>query len=122
MEAVINSGEDFNVIYAENDGMALGAVAALDEAGITHGVNGKVVIMGFDCNKWALRELLAGNWNYDGQCSPFQASVISQMIQTLENGGEIEGLNEKRQIISVEKGFDAREITEEDIATYGLGE
>ena len=122
VEAVINSGEDFNVIYAENDGMALGAVAALDEAGITHGVNGKVVIMGFDCNKWALRELLAGNWNYDGQCSPFQASVISQMIQTLENGGEIEGLNEKRQIISVEKGFDAREITEEDIATYGLGE
>ena len=121
-EAVINSGEDFNVIYAENDGMARGAVAALDEAGITHGVNGKVVVMGFDCNKWALRELLAGNWNYDGQCSPFQAQVISEMIKVLEAGGQIEGLNELKQIISVEKGFDAREITEEDIATYGLGE
>ena len=122
VESVINSGEDFNVIYAENDGMALGAVAALDEAGITHGVNGKVVIMGFDCNKWALRELLAGNWNYDGQCSPFQAAVIDGMIKTLQAGGAIEGLNEMKQIISVEKGFDAREITEEDIATYGLGE
>jgi simple sugar transport system substrate-binding protein len=122
VESVINSGEDFNVIYAENDGMARGAVAALDEAGITHGVNGKVVIMGFDCNKWALRELLAGSWNYDGQCSPFQAQVISDMIQTLEANGEIEGLNELKQIISVEKGFDAREITEEDIAAYGLGE
>ncbi|MBR4538560.1 MAG: substrate-binding domain-containing protein [Clostridia bacterium] len=122
VESVINSGEDFNVIYAENDGMARGAVAALDEAGITHGVNGKVVVMGFDCNKWALRELLAGNWNYDGQCSPFQASVIDQMIKTLQAGGAIEGLNEMKQIISVEKGFDAREITEEDIATYGLGE
>ena len=122
VEAVINAGDDFNVVYAENDGMARGAVAALDEAGITHGVNGKVVVMGFDCNKWALRELLAGNWNYDGQCSPFQASVIDGMIKTLEQGGAIEGLNEKKQIISVEKGFDAREITEEDIATYGLGE
>ena len=122
VEAVINAGDDFNVIYAENDGMARGAVAALDEAGITHGVNGKVVVMGFDCNKWALRELLAGNWNYDGQCSPFQAAVIDGMIKTLEEGGQIEGLNEKKQIISVEKGFDAREITEEDIATYGLGE
>ena len=121
-EAVINSGEAFNVIYAENDGMAKGAVAALDEAGITHGVNGKVVVMGFDCNKWALRELEAGNWNYDGQCSPFQAQVISDMIQTLQAGGAIEGLNDAKQIISVEKGFDAREITEEDIATYGLGE
>ena len=122
VEAVINAGDDFNVIYAENDGMARGAVAALDEAGITHGVNGKVVVMGFDCNKWALRELLAGNWNYDGQCSPFQAAVIDGMIKTLQNGGAIEGLNEMKQIISVEKGFDAREITEEDIATYGLGE
>ena len=122
VESVINSGEDFNVVYAENDGMARGAVAALDEAGITHGVNGKVVVMGFDCNKWALRELLAGNWNYDGQCSPFQAAVIDGMIKTLQAGGAIEGLNEKKQIISVEKGFDAREITEEDIATYGLGE
>jgi len=97
-------------------------VAALDKAGITHGVNGDVIVMGFDCNKWALRELLAGNWNYDGQCSPFQAAVIDEMIKTLEAGGEIEGLNELNQIISDEKGFDARTITEDDINTYGLGE
>ena len=115
VESAINSGEAFNVIYAENDGMAKGAVAALDEAGITHGVDKDVVVMGFDCNKWALRELQKGNWNYDGQCSPFQAQVISDMIQVLEEGGEIEGLNDAKQIISVEKGFDAREITEEDI-------
>ena len=121
-EAVINSGEKFNVIYAENDGMARGAVAALDEAGITHGVDKDVVVMGFDCNKWALRELEAGNWNYDGQCSPFQAQVISDMIKVLEAGGQIEGLNDLKQIISVEKGFAAREITEEDILTYGLGD
>ena len=118
VEAVINSGESFNVVYAENDGMAKGAVAALDEHGITHGVGGDVVIMGFDTNKWALRELLAGNWNYDGQCSPFQAAVISDMIQTLENGGAIE----QKLVISEEKGFDATTITEEDIEAYGLGE
>ena len=122
VESVINSGEPFNVIYAENDGMAKGAVAALDEAGITHGVDKDVVVMGFDCNKWALRELLAGNWNYDGQCSPFQAQVISDMIKGLEAGKAIEGLNAAKQIISVEKGFDARTLTQADIDTYGLGE
>jgi simple sugar transport system substrate-binding protein len=122
VESVINSGDAFNVIYAENDGMAKGAVAALDEAGITHGVDGDVIVMGFDCNKWALRELLAGNWNYDGQCSPFQAAVIDGMIKTLEEGGAIEGLNEKKQIINEERGFDATTITEDDIATFGLGE
>ena len=122
VESVINSGEPFNVIYAENDGMAKGAVAALDEAGITHGVGKDVVVMGFDCNKWALRELLAGNWNYDGQCSPFQAQVISDMIATLESGKAIEGLNAAKQIISVEKGFDATTLTQADIDQYGLGE
>jgi len=120
VESVINSGEAFNVIYAENDGMARGAVAALDEAGITYGVDGDVIVMGFDCNKWALRELLAGNWNYDGQCSPFQAQVISDMIQKLEAG---EALNlESKIIYNAEKGFDATTITQEDIDTYGLGE
>lgn len=114
VEAVINSKEDFNVIYAENDGMAKGAVAALDEAGITHGVNGKVVVMGFDCNKWALRELLAKNWNYDGQCSPFQAAVIEKMIST--------GIIPSKKVISDEKGFDARTITQADIDKYGLGD
>jgi len=118
VESVINSGDKFNVIYAENDGMAKGAVAALDEAGITHGVNGDVVIMGFDCNKWALRELKAGNWNYDGQCSPFQASVIEEMIKKIENGGTIT----EKKVISVEKGFDAKTITDADINTYGLGD
>ena len=119
-QAAIDANEDFNVIYAENDGMANGAVEALDAKGITHGVNGKVVVMGFDCNKWALKKLLAGEWNYDGQCSPFQAKLIDEMIKTLENGGTIEGLNELNQIISEEKGFDARTITQEDIDAYGL--
>jgi len=115
VESVINSGEDFNVIYAENDGMAKGAVAALDEAGITHGVDGKVIVMGFDCNKWALKELKAGAWNYDGQCSPFQAQIISDLIKSGETPAE-------KKIINEEKGFDAKTITDEDIATYGLGE
>ena len=121
-EAAINAGEKFNIVYAENDGMADGVCKALDASGITHGVNGDVIIMGFDCNKWALKELLAGNWNYDGQCSPFQAGIIDEMIKTLQAGGEIEGLNELNQIINPEKGFDAATITEEDVNTYGLGE
>ena len=114
VESVINSGADFNVIYAENDGMAKGAVAALDEAGITHGVNGKVIVMGFDCNKWALRELLAGNWNYDGQCSPFQAQIIEDMIKS--------GKVSSKKYINEEKGFDAKTITQADIDKYGLGD
>ena len=99
VQSVIDSGTEFNVIYAENDDMAKGAVAALDKANISHGVGKDVIVMGFDCNKWALQELLAGNWNYDGQCNPFQASYIDKIIKQVMNG---------------------EEITEDDVNTYGI--
>jgi simple sugar transport system substrate-binding protein len=116
VQSVIDSGKSFNVIYAENDDMAKGAVAALDKAGISHGVGKDVVIMGFDCNKWALQELLNKNWNYDGQCNPFQASYIREIINTLENGGTIS----EKTVIMDEKGFDATTITQEDVDNYGI--
>jgi len=116
VQAVIDSGEDFNVIYAENDDMAKGAVAALDKANISHGVGKDVVVMGFDCNKWALQELLDQNWNYDGQCNPFQASYIDEIIDKLEKG---ESIGEK-VVIMEEKGFDATTITADDVEKYGI--
>ena len=116
VQSVIDQGTKFNVIYAENDDMAKGAVAALDKANISHGVGKDVIVMGFDCNKWALEELLNQNWNYDGQCNPFQASYIDEIIQKLEAG---EKLDEK-VVIMEEKGFDATTITQEDVDTYGI--
>ena len=111
VQAVIDSGESFNVIYAENDDMAKGAVQALDKANISHGVGKDVIVIGFDCNKWALEELLAGNWNYDGQCNPFQASYIDDIIK---NGAK------QKVVIMEEKGFDATTITQDDVDKYGI--
>ena len=116
VQSVIDSGKKFNVIYAENDGMAQGAVAALDKAGITHGVGKDVIIMGFDCNTWALKELLNGNWNYDGQCNPFQAAYIDEIIKGLEKGQK----PAKKVIYLEEKGFDAKTITAADVEKYGI--
>ena len=116
VQSVIDAGTPFNVIYAENDDMAKGAVAALDAAGISHGVGKDVLVMGFDFNKWALEELLKQNWNYDGQCNPFQASYIDDIIKTLEGGGTLS----QKTIIMDEKGFDATTITQEDVDNYGI--
>lgn len=116
VQSVIDNGSKFNVIYAENDDMAKGAVAALDKANISHGVGKDVVVMGFDCNKWALEELLAGNWNYDGQCNPFQASYIDDIIRELENGRTLS----EKVVIMDEKGFDASTITQADVDNYGI--
>ena len=116
VQSVIDAGTSFNVIYAENDDMAKGAVAALDKANISHGVGKDVVVIGFDCNKWALEELLNQNWNYDGQCNPFQAKYIDEVIKTLESGGT----PAEKTIIMEEKGFDATTIKQEDVDNYGI--
>ena len=123
VSSVINAKTPFNVIYAENDDMARGAIKALDDNNITHGVDGDVIVMGYDCVKENMRQLLAGLQNYDGQCSPFQAKVLDDLIKKIEAGEDISGLlNENKQIISDEKGFDAKTITAEDVETYGLGD
>ena len=116
VQSVIDAGTKFNVIYAENDDMAKGAVAALDKANISHGVGKDVIVMGFDCNKWALEELLAQNWNYDGQCNPFQSSYIDAVIKDLQAGKQ----PAEKVIVMNEVGFDATTITQEDVDKYGI--
>ena len=96
--------------------MAKGAVAALDKANIKHGVGQDVIVMCFDCNMWALEELLKKNWNYDGQCNPFQASYIDEIIKNLENGKA----PANKVVIMEEKGFDAETITQADVDQYGI--
>ena len=116
VQSVIDSKTSFNVIYAENDDMARGAEAALDHANISHGVGKDVIIMGFDCNQWALQKLKDQLWNYDGQCNPFQSSYIREVIDKLEKGETLA----QKTIIMDEKGFDATTITDDDVSKYGI--
>ena len=82
VEAAIAAGKDFNVIYAQNDGMAQGAVQALEAAGISHGKGGDVKIIGFDFNRFALRNVQEGYWDANMQCNPRQAAEISKWIKS----------------------------------------
>jgi simple sugar transport system substrate-binding protein len=118
VEAAITAGRDFNVIYAQNDGMAQGAVQALEAAGISHGVNGDVVIMGFDFNRFALRNVQAGYWNFDQQSSPRQAAQISEWIKAGEAGESTpSGI-----VYLDELGVDTETATDEVIATHGIND
>ena len=112
VEAAIAAGKDFNVIYAENDGMAQGAVQALEAAGITHGKNGDVKIIGFDFNRFALRNVQAGYWDANMQCNPRQAAEISKWIKSGKLPGGI--IYQKELLLTTDT------ITDELIDTWGL--
>ena len=116
VEAAIAAKKDFNVIYAENDGMAQGAVQALDAAGITHGKNGKVKVLGFDFNRFALRNVQAGYWDCDVQCSPRQAAEISGWIKAHAADAQLpSGIIYQKEISA-----DTAAITDDIIANKGI--
>jgi ABC-type sugar transport system substrate-binding protein len=118
VEAAIAAGKDFNVIYAENDGMAQGAVQALEAAGISHGKNGKVKVLGFDFNRFALRNVQAGYWDCDVQCSPRQAAEISNWIKAKASGSQLpSGI-----IFQKEISVDTATITDDIIANKGIND
>ncbi|MCL2209226.1 MAG: substrate-binding domain-containing protein [Treponema sp.] len=131
VSAAIAARENFNIIYAENDGMAEGAMRALQEAGRSHGVNGDVWIMGFDFNKFALRYVMSGAWNFNGQCSPFQADVIDGYIKTLRAGRPLHisstnwqafGRTYNNVFVNPEIVIDNARINQAFINQYGLGD
>ncbi len=112
VEAAIAAKKDFNVIYAQNDGMAQGAVQALQAAGISHGKDGNVKIIGFDFNRFALRNVQAGYWDADVQCNPRQASEIEKWIRS---GNIPQGIVYQEEIV-----LSTDTITDEDIEKHGI--
>jgi simple sugar transport system substrate-binding protein len=114
VEAAIAAGKDFNVIYAQNDGMAQGAVQALEAAGISHGKDGKVKIIGFDFNRFALRNVQAGYWDANMQCNPRQAAQISEWIKS---GNLPSGIQYQEELLVT-----TDTITDEIIDQWGINE
>ena len=105
---LIAKGTDFNVVYAENDNMARGACDAMDAAGITYGKDGKVKVIAFDANKWALEKVLEGKFNLDVECNPLHGPRIVKLINKLEAGEKVE----KNAYVD-EEMFDCTTITKE---------
>ena len=76
----------FNVVICQNDNEAAGAMTAMDNAGITYGVGGDVVLVSFDANKTYVQMVCDGKINANFECNPMAAPTVSEIIQDLEAG------------------------------------
>ena len=90
MESMLKKYEDIDVIVSQNDDMTFGAMEALDEKGLSYGVNGDIVIISFDAVYDALKMVSEGKINVDIECNPEQGEYISEIIQKIENGETLE--------------------------------
>jgi len=85
MEAFLKAeGKKINVLYAHNDDMAIGAIQAIEEAGLKPGKD--IVIVSIDAVKGAFEAMMAGKLNCSVECSPLLGPQLMQAVKDLKAG------------------------------------
>jgi len=85
MEAFLKAeGKKINVLYAHNDDMAIGAIQAIEEAGMKPAKD--IVIISVDAVKGAFEAMIAGKMNVSVECSPLLGPQLMQAVKDLKAG------------------------------------
>ncbi|HTN83020.1 MAG TPA: ABC transporter substrate-binding protein [Sorangium sp.] len=85
MEAFLKAeGKNINVLYAHNDDMAIGAIQAIEEAGLKPGKD--IIIISIDAVKGAFEAMMAGKLNVTVECSPLLGPQLMSAVNDLVAG------------------------------------
>ena len=85
MEAFLKSqGKSINVLYAHNDDMAIGAIQAIEEAGLKPGVD--ILVISIDGVKGAFQAMAAGKMNVTVECNPLLGPQLMAAAQAVAAG------------------------------------
>lgn len=90
MESFLKNYPNIDVVVAENDNMAFGAIDAIKAAGKTCGPNGDIIIISFDAVSAAFDAMIAGDLNCAVECNPLHGPRVAQIIQKLESGETVD--------------------------------
>lgn len=88
MESLLKQYKDINIVVAQNDNMAFGAIDALKAAGKTPGKD--VVIVSFDAVKAAFQAMIKGDMNVSVECNPLHGPKVADLAKKLMNGEKVE--------------------------------
>jgi ABC-type sugar transport system substrate-binding protein len=107
MEAFLKAeGKKINVLYAHNDDMAIGAIQAIEEAGLKPGKD--IVVISIDGVKGAFEAMIAGKLNVTVECSPLLGPQLMQLARDIVAGKPV-----PRRITTVEAVFPAEVAAKE---------
>jgi ABC-type sugar transport system substrate-binding protein len=89
MEAFLKSpnAKEINVLFAHNDDMALGAIQAMEEAGIKPGQDIKIVSI--DGVRGAFEAMKDGKLNVTVECNPLLGPQLFDLIEKVANKQEV---------------------------------
>jgi len=100
METLLQSNPDVNAVYAHNDEMAIGAIAALEAAGKKPGKD--VIIVSIDGEKDALQAIIDGKLGASVECNPRFGPKAYDTLVKYASGEQIQ-----TKIINPDNFYDA---------------
>lgn len=85
MEAFLKAeGKKIHVLYAHNDDMAIGAIQAIEEAGMKPAKD--ILVIGVDAVKGAFEAMIAGKMNVSVECSPLLGPQLMKAAEDVVAG------------------------------------
>jgi ribose transport system substrate-binding protein len=110
-EALLKAHPDANVIYAHNDEMAMGAIAALEAAGKTPGKD--VLVLSIDGGREAVKAVIDGKIAAVAECNPRFGPKAFETILRYSKGETIEPW-----VKNVDSFYDATNAAAEVASAY----
>ncbi len=101
MEAILKSEQNkIGAVYAHNDDMALGAIQALEAAGLKPGKD--VLVISVDATRAAFDAIVEGKLSCAVECSPLLGPQAFDAIERIAKGEKVE-----KRIVVADRLFDA---------------
>ena len=105
MESFLKSyGSKIDILVAQNDDMALGAVQAIEAAGLKPGKD--ITILSFDGVKGIFQAMIEGKTNCTVECNPLQGELLMETAKKVLAGEKVD------KIVYVEEGVFPAEVAE----------
>ncbi|GGH60524.1 ABC transporter substrate-binding protein [Paenibacillus silvae] len=105
MQAFLKAHKKIDVLYAHNDDMALGAIQAIEAAGLKPGVDIKIISV--DAVKDGMQAAADGKINFIVECNPLLGPQLMEAVQAVVDGKEIEA-----RIVTDETTFTSEQAKE----------
>jgi galactofuranose transport system substrate-binding protein len=105
MQALLKAHKNIDVLFAHNDDMGLGAMQAIEEAGLTPGKDIKIITI--DAVKDGMQALADGKFNYIVECSPLLGPQLMEVVKKVKAEQPVEP-----RILTQETVFDQNSAKE----------
>ncbi|HZG13673.1 MAG TPA: ABC transporter substrate-binding protein [Candidatus Bathyarchaeia archaeon] len=105
MQAFLKAHKDIDVLYAHNDDMALGAIQAIEAAGLKPGVDIKIISV--DAVKDGMQAASEGKINFIVECNPLLGPQLMEIVKSVIDGKQVE-----KRIVTKEGTFTSEQAKE----------